>query len=714
MISQNDHRIAAFQNAAEAMSISFAAEELVHACAATDTLPVETTLSQYGRDHGMVVTVNRPTAVPPDAYSLPQVMFGVEQSWAITAFDGETYHATRFTDSGAEPYPLAAEDWAAFMSNIEPGSRIIGLRAPPATRERMAAEHVEGKPNNWLLDTFIAHRRIFLELGLAAAFSNLLGIATSLFAMQVWDRVVPAHSTNTLWVLVIGVAIAMLFDLLLRKSRVTITDHAGRQADLTLSSRFFAHMLAVRNDSRPRAPGTLIAQLRDLEQVRELLTSTTLGALLDLPFLIIFLAIIWLLGGPLVIVPLLAIPLVALPGLYYQRQLADLSRASAAESSMRNTILMESVLRAEDIKNLQAEAQFRHRWNHVNDVTSRIGLQQRRIAHALSNWSATVQQFAYVGVVAMGVYELFDQKLSFGAVLACSILTSRAISPISQIALLLGRLQSARVGKEGLDKLLELPTDQAGDGQLRKPNIEGRYRVEGVSYSYHPEMPTALSIGRMTISPGERIGVIGKIGAGKSTLLRLLAGVSEPQAGTIMLDDANIQAYDPFDLRQAIGPVLQDSSLFFGTLKDNLKVGSPQATDEQIYQILGAIGADKILLAQPAGLNLLVREGGQGLSSGQRQAMLLARTLLRNPKVLILDEPTAAFDDATEQEFLARFDRWLGNRTLIVSTHRFAVTSLVNRLIVVDQGRIMLDGPKADVIAALSKSAPAANKVEAS
>jgi ATP-binding cassette subfamily C protein LapB len=234
--------------------------------------------------------------------------------------------------------------------------------------------------------------------------------------------------------------------------------------------------------------------------------------------------------------------------------------------------------------------------------------------------------------------------------------------------------------------------------------------VEGVRYAYQQDMPIALTVERLHIAPGERVGVIGKIGAGKSTLLRLLAGVSEAQGGAVLLDDANIQAYDPFDLRQAIGPVLQDSALFFGTLKDNLKIGSPQATDQQILEVLTAIGVDKILLGQPAGLNLQLREGGMGLSSGQRQAVLLARTFLRDPRILILDEPTSAFDDGTEREFLARFDRWVGSRTLIVSTHRFAVTSIVSRLIVVDQGRIVMDGPKEEIIARLSNPVPAPGK----
>lgn len=705
MISNQDHRIRAFQDAAEAAGLAVNADELVQAAGAESDVALETVLENHARGQGLQVRRTDLSRAAPTAGVLPLVVLGRERSWSVTAFDGVKYRAVEFEGEALAVREIPAGEWSAFVTGA---GRVIALslEAPPGQRERMAAEHVATKPRNWLLDVFVEHRRVFLDLALASAVSALLGIGTSLFAMQVWDRVVPAHSTNTLWVLVIGVAIAMVFDFILKKARVSITDHVGRQADLALSSRFFAHMLAVRNDARPRAPGTLLAQLRDLEHVRELFTSTTLGALLDIPFLVIFLLLIWVLGGPIVIVPLLAIPLVALPGLLYQRKLAELSKASAAEASLRNTILMESVLRAEDIKNLQAETLFRHRWNQVNDATSSVSLKQRKIVHGLTLWSAMIQQMAYIGVVTFGVYLLFDQKISFGAVLACSILTSRAISPVSQIAVILGRLQGAKVSKEGLDKLLELPTDQVGDGQLRTARIKGHYRLEQVQYTYDPEMPISLAVERLVIEPGERVGVLGKIGAGKSTLLRLLAGASDAQAGKVMLDGANIKAFAPFDLRQAIGPVLQDSALFFGTLKENIKVGVPHASDQDIIGLLQAIGADKILLAQPAGLNFLVREGGQGLSSGQRRAVLLARAMLRDPQILILDEPTAPFDDVTEREFLQRLDKWLGrDKTLIVSTHRQAVTALVDRLVVLDQGRIVMDGPKDKVIAALTGAA---------
>ncbi|UUT23019.1 type I secretion system permease/ATPase [Pseudomonas sp. T8] len=581
--------------------------------------------------------------------------------------------------------------------------RLLLVRERESVRDGRLDTYLAQKPKSWLRGIFTSNWRTLVELGLGSFFGNLLAIATSLFAMQVWDRVVPARSIHTLWVLASGVALALILEMLIRTARVSIADRFGKEADLKLSAMFFARVLDIRNDARPRSPGTLISQLRDLEQLRELLTSSTMGVLIDLPFIVTFLFIIWVLGGPLVYVPLAAIPLLLLLGLLAQIPLARLSREGLSETALRNAVLMEAIYRAEDIKILQAEPRFRNLWNKVNSVTGDIGLKQRFLAGMLVNLSQMVQQLAYAGVIIAGVYGILEGGLSFGAVLACSILTSRTIAPLGQISAVLGRVQNARVGKKGLDSLLALPVDHDPERDAyHKPTLVGRYLFENVAYAYGPQEKPALSIPQLKIEPGERIAILGRVGAGKSTLLRLAGGLATPVQGRILFNDTNMNLIDVADIRRDIGFVLQESSLFYGSLRENLLIGNPLASDEQILEAMRISCADQLLLNQPHGLDLKLREGGTGLSGGQKQALILARTLLRSPNILLLDEPTASLDEVSEVAIIERLKGWLGQRTLIVATHRYALLTLVDRIIVIEGGRIVRDGPKDVVLNALS------------
>lgn len=571
-----------------------------------------------------------------------------------------------------------------------------------APRKDRVNDYLVTTTDHWLRDIFISHWKTLFELCAGSLFSNLLAICTALFAMQVWDRVIPARSINTLWVLASGVAMALLLELMLRMMRVTIADHFGKNADIKLSSMFFARVLDIRNDARPRSPGSLIAQLRDLEQLRELLTSSALGVLIDLPFVFAFLLIIWVLGGWLVLVPLAAIPLLVLPGVLAQYPLAKLSKEGMAEAALRNAILMESIYRIEDIKTLQAEPRFRQLWDQTNFINADISLKQRYLSGLLMNLSQTVQQLAYAGVLIERVYAILDTDLSFGAVMACSILTSRTIAPLSQIPAVLSRLQNARVGKDGLDKLLELPIDHPVDkNTYHKPVLLGRYEFENVSYSFDPQEKPVLTIPCLSIRPGERIAILGRVGAGKSTLLRVLAGLAIPQQGRVLFNDTPISMIDVADVRRDIGTVLQEASLFYGSLRENLLLANPLATDEELLAAMRLSCADQLLLKQPHGLDLLLRENGFGLSGGQKQSLILARTFLRTPNVLLLDEPTASLDENTERNIIENMRQWLGGRTLIVATHRYPLLSLVDRIIVIDSGRIVRDGPREEILAAI-------------
>lgn len=583
--------------------------------------------------------------------------------------------------------------------------RILLLQAREKAGDNRLDDYLLAKPQSWLKGLFASNWSILFELGVGSMVSNLLAIGTALFAMQVWDRVVPARSINTLWVLAAGVMLALMLELLIKTIRVTLADQFGKQADLKLSAMFFARTLAIRNDARPRSPGTLISQLRDLEQVREFLTSTTLGLLIDIPFIVTFLVIIWLIGGYLVLVPIAAIPFLIIPGLLAQIPLSRLSKEGLEQGALRNAILMESIYRAEDIKSLQAEPRFRSQWNNINQFTSEVGMKQRRISALLTNFSQMVQQLAYVSVIVTGVYGILDDKLSFGAVLACSILTSRTIAPLGMIAGVLGRVQNMLVGKKALDMLLKLPTDNDPSRDVyHRPNLVGHYDFEKVVYKYGPEDKPALEIQSLKINAGERIALLGKVGAGKSTLLRLAAGLATPEQGRVLFNGSIMSMIDVGDVRRDIGVVMQESSLFYGSIRDNMLIANPRASDDQILEAMRLSMADSLLLNQPHGLDLKLREGGSGLSGGQKQALILARMFLRSPNVVVLDEPTASLDEMTEQAIIEKMRGWLGNRTMIVATHRYPVLSLVDRIIVIDNGRIVLDGPKDQVMNTLSGS----------
>lgn len=593
--------------------------------------------------------------------------------------------------------------------------RVLGVWPREIAHDGRLETYLRQTSKSWLRNVLLSNWRVIFEVGAGSLFANLIGIATSLFAMQVWDRVVPARSIDTLWVLVSGVGLALMLEFVISMARVSISDHFGKDADLKLSAMFFARALDIRNDARPRSPGTLVSQLRDLDQVREFLTSTTIGVLIDLPFVAIFLFIIWILGGYLVYVPLVAIPLIIIPGIIAQIPLSKLSQQGLTEGAIRNAILMEAVYRTEDIKVLQAESRFRSVWDRVNLVAAQIGLKQRQLAAMLVNFSQKVQQLSYVGVVTVGVYGILDGGLSFGAVLACSILTSRTIAPLGQIPAILGRLQNVRASKKALDALLNLPLDHdPNKDAYHKPVLVGSYRFENAVYAYDPESKPALVIPHLKIEPGERIAVLGRVGAGKSTLLRLAGGLAMPSQGRILFNDTAMHLVDVSDVRRDIGFLLQESNLFYGSIRENLLIANPHATDEEILEAMRLSCADRLLLNQPHGLDLKLRENGVGLSGGQKQSLLLARVLIRSPQILLLDEPTASLDDGTEATIIENLKGWLGSRTVIVATHRYQVLNMVDRIIVVDGGRVVQDGPKDQILALLGGGGAQASEMSRS
>ncbi|OAI82843.1 ATP-binding protein [Rhizobium sp. GHKF11] len=577
---------------------------------------------------------------------------------------------------------------------------IVLARPQRATVDERVDSYIAPYREHWF--RAIAFRDIgaYGHVMLASLVANLLALAGVMFSMQVYDRVVPAKSFNTLYVLFVGVVLALVFDFIMRRLRTRIIDIVGKRTDMRISDLVFGHALRVKNQERPTSTGTFIAQLRDLEQVRELLTSTTVAAVADLPFFILFLVIFWLVGGPLVLIPVAALLLLVLPGIVVQRSLRAAASEAMREASLRNAMLVEAVQGIEDIKTLQAEDHFQQRWNHYNAVSADGQLRLRAITNGLAAWSHTVQTGTFAVVVFIGAPIVMEGDMTTGSLVACSILGSRMMAPMAQLTQILGRFQQAKVGLKSIDAILRMPSDHPDDEtRVSVPTLRGAYKIRGAAFHYGEGAGRpALAVGELSIAAGEKIAVLGKNGAGKSTLLLAMAGMVEPVAGELLIDDLALSQVDPADLRRNVGLLTQDSRLFHGTIRENVTLGALHAPEPLLLEALSMTGADDFVRKLPRGLDHPILEGGRGLSGGQKQALLLARLLVRDPAVVLLDEPTAAMDEATERQFITRFKSWGKDRTIVVATHRMRVLELVERIIVVENGQIVLDGSKEEVL----------------
>ena len=540
----------------------------------------------------------------------------------------------------------------------------------------------------------------YIDVMFASLMANILALATILFSMNVYDRVIPAQSVPTLWVLAGGVLIAAIFEFSLRVARIYLSDIIGKRADLRISDRVYGHALRIKNSERSKSTGTFISQIRELEGVRELVTSTTISAIADLPFFLLFLGVFWVIGGNLFWVMLIVVPLMIIPGILAQKPLAKLANEGMREGAIRNAMLVESVQGIEDIKLLRAEARFQNQWNHMNEVSADIAMRQRKIVGVMTAWTQKIQGLTFAIVVLVGCFAVMDGEMTTGALVACSILSSRMLAPISQIAGVLGRLQQAKVAKQGLDELMKKPVDQPEHSHLiHRPVLNGHYELSGVSFKYgEDDAKPTLMVAKLEIKAGEKIAILGRNGAGKSTLLQLFSGMQTPNQGKIKLDGVELGLIDPADVRRDMGLLNQNAHLFFGTVRENLTLGAPLANDDDILQALRITGALAFVQEKKEGLDHLILEGGVGFSGGQKQALLLARLLLRQPNILLLDEPTAAIDDVSEKQLIDHLKMWLGHRTLVVATHRRAVLELVDRIIVVNDGKIVMDGPRDQIL----------------
>jgi ATP-binding cassette subfamily C protein LapB len=637
----------------------------------------------------------KPGALRLTGWRLPVIVTLADDELAlITAIDGEGNACCSFvSEEGLQTKVPVAELEASAIGFVVP-------RPARGAKDSRVHAYIRPFETHWLRRILMRDARSYGHVMVASTVTNCLALAGVIFSMQVYDRVVPAESIPTLYILFAGVMIALCFEFALRRLRVNVIDVLGKRADLRISDTVFGHALRVRNRARPTSTGTFIAQLRDLDQVRDLLTSTTVAALADLPFFLFFLAIYWSIGGPLVLVPIAGVILLIVPGLLAQRRLRAYATESMRESSLRNAMLVEAVQGIEDIKALQAENRFQRQWTHYNSVAGDAQLKLRGLTNTLNSWTQGVQNAVYATIIFVGAPMVIGGDMTTGALVAASILGSRMMAPMGQITQLLSRYQHARIAMGSLDQIMALPVDDPdAEHRIPLPAIAGRFAVRNAVFGYaDPDAPPALRITSLDIAPGEKIALLGRNGAGKSTLLQGLSGMLQPLSGEMLLDHLALDQIDPADVRRDVAFLSQASRLFHGTLRENLTLGAPNASNEEIRTALAMVSADGFVRRLRDGLEHVVLEGGNGLSGGQVQSLLLARLLLRQPMVALLDEPTAAMDEAAERVFIDQFRGWSRDRTVIVATHRMRVLDLVDRILVIDAGRLVLDAPKDEAL----------------
>lgn len=633
----------------------------------------------------------REAALPLPGYLLPALLLLDEgESVVLSALEGD--HAILRlpgADGGMQRMPIAD------LARLHRGTTIF---AKAQFRERDFAGSPQGSDGrHWFFAALRRYRSGYLEVALGAMMANLLAIATAIFAMQVYDRVVPNAALDTLWILASGVLLAIVFETVLRHMRGHLLNAMGKSIDLTLSTQLFARLLQTRLSARPASLGAFTSQIREFEGVREFFTSSSAAIASDLPFTLIFLAIIALIGGWVVVVPLGAIALMIVPSLLMQRRLARLSRQNLREGAIKNSILIEAVENLEAIKAGRGEGRAMMMWETLTAQLAETARRSHSTSSVLTYGAAMVQQLCYVGVVIFGAHRISEGDMTVGALVACSLLAGRAIAPMSQAAGILARWQHTRVALEGLDQLMAAPVERPEDRVfVRAERLRGQFRVSELTARYD-DGPAVVAVRKLAIDAGEKIAILGGNGAGKSTLLRLLSGLGDAGSGSILLDGMNLSQIEPADRRAAIGFLPQHVALMHGSLRENLNLEGRSVSDADMYAALDDVGLGHFVRRNPLGLDMPLL-GSRSLSGGQRQAVGLARVILQDPQIVLLNEPTAFFDQGAEEHIVARMKMWLGERTLVLTTHKRSMLALVQRVIVMRDGAVVMDGPADGVV----------------
>lgn len=604
---------------------------------------------------------------------------------------------------------LVAEDEnsqsSELLASLAGQGHLMALRADDSRGGFSDPDQAPKSAGEWFAFAIRKHRRVFMEAVFATFMISSVGLVASLYSMQVYDRVVPTKGFSTLWVLTLGVFLAIMLEFTMKQVRAHMVERASKVVDLELSSVFFSKALSIRMDARPSTVGTFASQIRHFESVRNFMTSTTLFVLADVPFALMFIGVIWLIAGPVALVPLVMVPVALISALVFTRAIEKLTAENMAESNRKNGLMIEAVDGIESVKAAGGEWKMLDRYSALTASIANNELKLRELTTLSTNMAQAIQQLTYVGLIAGGAYAISAGDLSMGGLIACSLISGRALTPLMQIPGMVVQWKHAKIALNGLDAIMALPSDRAQGQRLIVPeSCEAMMVLESAIFAYRDDKPT-LEVANLKFQPGERVAVIGAVGSGKSTLVKMLSGLYKPKSGAVYMDGVDIDQLAPEFVREHIGYMPQDVRLFNGTLRDNLTLGLPTPSDSVILRAARLTGLDQPIQNHPKGLELEITEGGRGLSGGQRQLVGLTRLLLAQPRIMLLDEPTASMDAHLEAKVMKHlFEEISAESVLVVVTHKAGVLQHVNRIVVVDKGRILIDGPRDEVLARMRQT----------
>ena len=647
---------------------------------------------------GMSARLQRLALADIDALTLPAVLVLRDNKACVLLGWSEDRSRARVVlpETGHGETLLAADELARRYAGVTLFVR-PQLRFDARTPEVRAT-----RAGHWFWSALLAQRGVYRDVLLAALLVNLFALAFPMFSMNVYDRVVPNNAVETLWALAVGIALVLCADLFMRSLRSHFVDEASARIDVQISATLMERVLGMRLEHRPESVGSFASNLRGFEQVRDFIASSTVAALIDLPFAALFLLVMLWISPWLALPVAVAFVLVVGIGLVLQQRLHTLSQTTYQAAALRHATLIESLSGIETIKSQAAEHVVQERWERANAFLARTNVRMRALSSKSMYGTAWLSQLASVAVIIIGVYLIAQRELTMGALIACTMLASRALAPAGQIVGLLMQYQGARTALEALDKVMAKPVERPdGAGFIHRPELRGDIEFRNVSFAYPGRQDAALDGVSFSIKAGERVALIGRIGSGKSTIQKLIMGLFQPAEGAVLLDGVDLRQLDPADVRRNCGYVSQDVMLFYGSLRENIGFGLPHVDDAGVLAAAELAGLSEFVNRHPQGFDLAVGERGESLSGGQRQSVGLARAVLHNAPLLLLDEPTSAMDFSTEAQITQRIGEYAQHKTVVLVTHRTSLLSMVTRVIVIDGGKVVADGPRDRIMEAL-------------